>query len=57
SSFGFAFYVALKSRNIDTAQLWQLPLLLLKYFMKYPLDFFYPPKERRTEESVFAEKP
>ncbi len=57
SSFGFAFYVALKSRNIDTAQLWQLPLLLLKYFMKYPLDFFYPPKVRRTEESVFAEKP
>ncbi len=55
-SFGLAFYVALKSRNIDSAQLIQLPKLMFIYFKKHPLDFFYPPASERTEEDVFPEK-
>ena len=55
-SFGLAFYVALKSRNIDSAQLIQLPKLMFIYFKKHPLDFFYPPASERTEEGVFPEK-
>jgi site-specific recombinase len=53
-SFGLAFYVALKSRNIALAELKQLPKLLLVYFTKYPKDFFFPPKEDRLEEDVFG---
>jgi site-specific recombinase len=55
-SFGLAFYVALKSRNIDSAQLIQLPKLMFIYFKKHPMDFFYPPGAERTEEDVFPEK-
>ena len=55
-SFGLAFYVALKSRNIDSGQLIKLPRLMFLYFKKHPMDFFYPPKEDRTEEEVFPEK-
>ena len=54
-SFGLAFYVAIKSRNIEIEQLFKLPKLLFIYLRKYPLDFFYPPKTERTEEEVFPE--
>lgn len=53
-SFGLAFYVALKSRNISFYDLRVLPGLLLQYFIKFPKDFFYPPKRERTEEDVFG---
>ena len=52
-SFGMAFYIALKSRNIKTNDLLHLPKLLFIYFRKFPLDFFYPPAEERNEEEVF----
>jgi site-specific recombinase len=54
-SFGLAFYVAIKSRNIEIEQLFKLPNLLFIYLRKYPLDFFYPPKTERIEEEVFTE--
>lgn len=54
SSFGFAFYVALKSRNIDSSELAQLPLILWQYFIKHPSDFIYPSKTERTVENVFG---
>jgi site-specific recombinase len=53
-SFGMAFYIAMKSRNISLAQLLELPKLLFLYFKKHPLDFIYPPKTERTEEEVFT---
>ena len=57
SSFGLAFYVALKSRNIAIKQLTKLPKLLLVYFIKHPLDFFYPPKTERIETDIFPKNP
>ncbi len=55
TSFGMAFYIAIKSRNIGITQLIVLPKLVFVYFRKFPTDFFYPPKVDRNEEEVFAE--
>lgn len=55
-SFSLAFYVALRSRNVRFVQLPKVALLITKYFFKYPLDFFIPPKNDRKASVVFSKK-
>lgn len=59
-SFSLALFTALKSRGVSSKQLLPLAKLTLKYFLKFPLYFFYPPKEDRplsvpTQGNVNAE--
>jgi len=53
-SFGLAFYVAMRSRNVPFSSLPTVAKLVWKYVRKYPFDFIYPPKENRKEEEVFG---
>jgi site-specific recombinase len=43
-SFALAFYVAVRSRGVRLKDYPELAAVVTKYFIKYPLDFFYPPK-------------
>jgi site-specific recombinase len=43
-SFSFAFYVALKARNLHLKDFPELGLTLIKHFFTAPLEFFLPPK-------------
>lgn len=43
-SFALAFYIAIRSRKIDSAELLKFLKILLVYFKQKPLDFFRPPK-------------
>lgn len=52
-SFSLAFYVAVRSRNVPISRLPQVGRLIWKYFIRYPLDFVYPPRQDRKEEEVF----
>lgn len=52
-SFGMAFYVAVRSRNVPFSSLPTVGKLIGKYLLKYPLDFIYPPKRERKEVEVF----
>jgi len=54
-SFSLAFYVAIRSRNIPIGRLPQVGKLIWKYLIKFPQDFIYPPRQDRTEESVFSQ--
>lgn len=51
-SFGLAFYVAVKSRNISLQQYAHYFSMLWHYLKRYPLDFVYAPKQERTEEDL-----
>lgn len=53
-SFGLAFYVAIRSRNVPFSRLPTVGKLIGKYFRKHPQDFLYPPKQERKEEDVFG---
>jgi site-specific recombinase len=52
-SFGLAFYVAINSRNVPVTETPKLAHHILKVFIKYPLDFIFPPKTPRKKEDVF----
>ena len=43
-SFALAFYVAVRSRGVRLKDYPELAAVVTKYFLKFPLDFFYPPK-------------
>jgi len=55
-SFGLAFTVAMRSRNISLKRTPRLFKMTAKYFFKFPLDFIYPPKKDRTASEVFPSK-
>ncbi len=52
-SFGLAFYVAISSRNISVSQIPKLLYYIFRVFVKYPLDFIFPPKKPRKKEDIF----
>jgi site-specific recombinase len=52
-SFSLAFYVALRSRSIPLSRLPSVGRLIVKYFVRYPQDFIFPPKNERKSEDVF----
>ncbi|MES2621385.1 MAG: hypothetical protein V4615_11100 [Bacteroidota bacterium] len=52
SSFGLAFYVAVKSRNISLTDYTNYSKIVFRYFLKHPFDFIYPPAKDRTEEEI-----
>ena len=52
-SFSLAFYVAVRSRNVTISRLPYAGRLIARYFLKYPQDFVYPPKQERKESDVF----
>ncbi|GEO08203.1 site-specific recombinase [Segetibacter aerophilus] len=43
-SFALAFYVAVRSRGVRLKDYPGLAAVVTKYFLKFPLEFFYPPK-------------
>lgn len=47
-SFGLSLSVAFRSRNIPSSEIFELNKAVLKYFIKNPLNFFFPP--RKTKE-------
>ncbi len=47
-SFGLAFYVAVRSRNVDFSQYARFNKILFRYFCRYPGDFIYPPSRERS---------
>lgn len=51
-SFLLAFWVAMKSRNIRYGDYWKIPVYILKYLVRYPKDFVFPPKHERLPENV-----
>jgi site-specific recombinase len=53
-SFSFAFYVAVKSRNIDMKQYALFSSILFRYWSKRPLHFVYPPSKEPEEEGIFG---
>jgi site-specific recombinase len=53
-SFGLAFYVAIRSRNVPFSRLPTVGSYIAKYFKKHPQDFIYPPKNERKSEDVFG---
>ncbi len=52
-SFSLAFYVAVRSRNVPLSRLPYVGRLIARYFLKYPQDFVYPPRQDRKESDVF----
>jgi site-specific recombinase len=51
-SFGLAFLVAIKSRNIRFQFFLRIPLFIFRYFKMYPKDFFFPPSKERTPDDL-----
>jgi site-specific recombinase len=51
-SFGFAFYVAVKSRGIHLRDYPEFLSVLRKYFVQYPSDFIRPHKNLRKPEDI-----
>lgn len=51
-SFSLAFLVAVKSRGIRLKDYPEFLGILWKYIRRYPTDFFYPPIQPRTPESL-----
>jgi site-specific recombinase len=43
-SFGFTLTLALKSRQISFGQTKELLILLIKHFLRYPMDYFFYPR-------------
>lgn len=54
-SFGLAFTVAILSRNIFMDKYKVILGRVKQYFVKYPKDFFFPPKEARQESDIWPE--
>jgi len=46
-SFGLAFYVALRARRVKFFDYRKILSTTLRYFLKHPFDFIYPPKNER----------
>lgn len=46
-SFGLAFYVALRARRVKIFDYRKILSTTLRYLMKHPFDFIYPPKNER----------
>ncbi|XZF15857.1 site-specific recombinase [Chitinophagaceae bacterium MMS25-I14] len=55
-SFGLAFMVALRSRGMRARQFKDLLPLILRYLIRRPFDFIWPPGREITHEEVFAGK-
>jgi site-specific recombinase len=51
-SFSLAFLVAIKSRKVRLRDYPELFTVLGKFFLKYPFDFIFPPKQSRQVEEV-----
>lgn len=51
-SFALAFFVAVKSRGVRMRDYPELVTVVGKFFVKYPLDFFFPPKFPREIDEV-----
>jgi len=51
SSFGLAFWVAMRSRGMFIRSYAHLLRLIFRYFRKYPLDFIWPPRKKRAPEA------
>ena len=47
-SFTLALIIAMKSRKVPARSIVPLIRLTLKYFVKHPTDFFFPPKKERV---------
>lgn len=52
-SFALALFTALKSRSISFKEIIPLGRLTLHYFIKFPFDFFFPPKKERHEQELW----
>lgn len=55
-SFSMAFYVAIRSRGLSLNVIPQAIKAVWKYFIRYPLDFVYPPATARKKTDVFSPK-
>jgi site-specific recombinase len=51
-SFGLAFFVAIKSRGVRLRDYPELASVVGKFFINYPLDFIFPPKQPREVDEV-----
>jgi len=52
-SFALALVVALRARDVPVGERRTLPGAVLRRFFKYPLEFFFPPRERaETQPTV-----
>lgn len=51
-SFALAFFVAVKSRGVRLRDYPELVTVVTKFFIKFPLDFFFPPKQPREIAEV-----
>lgn len=51
-SFGLAFYLACKSRDISIRKTPELLSVLWRYFRRYPMDFFRAPQKPRKAEDL-----
>jgi len=51
-SFALAFFVAVKSRGVRLRDYPELLTVVGKFFVKYPVDFFFPPKQPREIDEV-----
>lgn len=51
-SFALAFFVAIKSRGVRLKDYPELITVVGKFFIKYPIDFIYPPKYPREIDEV-----
>jgi site-specific recombinase len=45
-SFALALFVALRARDVPRGERRTLPVAVLRRFLRRPLEFFYPPRER-----------
>jgi site-specific recombinase len=55
-SFGLAFTIAILSRNIYIDKYKTILWCVKDYFLKYPKDFFFPPREARKETDIWPEE-
>ncbi len=51
-SFGCAFFVAIKSRNVRLRDYPELLSVVGKFFVRFPFDFFFPPRFPRVASQV-----
>ena len=51
-SFSLAFFVAVKSRGIRLKDYPEFLGILWRFMGRYPFDFFFPPIQQRTPESL-----
>ncbi len=55
-SFTLAYLVALKSRHVHFYHYPAIARYTLRYVLRFPLDFWYPPKQERTIDRVFGKR-